>query len=187
MRLGIVEAVRGVDHKIRPKSLVRIRRLLGEYGLQLRFGHLPARKDALALHSFRRSGDHNSVNSLFSAGLEQERDVHHDDVGPVGARLFQKRDAHGIDDGVNDGFEFVQRLGIMDDALAKSGAVDRSLVVRYSGKRPFKRRDRLSAGRIGPVNGCVSVKHRHSAAREHLRGRRLAHADRSGETENDHG
>ena len=46
--------------------------------------------------------------------------------------------------------------------------------------------DQGAVGALQLVNGRIRVEHRYAFLSEHLRDRRLAHADRAGETEEDH-
>ena len=66
--------------------------------------------------------DDDGVHRLLAAGLEQQRNVEHDDVGVL--RLFEEAMTALRDQGMDDGFQPLQLIGVADDAGAERGAVD---------------------------------------------------------------
>ena len=74
-------------------------------------------------------------------------------------------------------------LLVADDVLRQPGPVDHAIDDR-AGKRLLDER-RGGAG-IEPMHRLIGIVHRHAGLGKQPRGRRLAHADRTGEAENDH-
>src|SRR5690606_11425578 len=84
---------------------------------------------------------------------------------------------------MDDRFEFLQRVGMVENARCEPVAVD-APIDDDAGKRG------LDGGHghalIQPMHGGIGVEHRHALSGEHFRGRRFAHGGRTREAEHDH-
>ena len=84
---------------------------------------------------------------------------------------------------MHDRFEPLDRRAVADHALAELVAVD--LAVRgRARKRRLDRRHRLAL--VKPMHDGIGVVHRHALLGEHFRRGRFSHAERAGETEDEH-
>jgi hypothetical protein len=136
-----------------------------------------------ALHIGRRRDDHDGVDLVLPAGLEQQRDVEHDDAGTARFVLADEAIRDRAHQRMHDRFELLDRLRPADESFGELAAIDSSLD-RDAGKRRLDRRDRLAL--IEAVHHGVGIMHRHAGLAEETRGDRFAHADRAGEAEDEH-
>jgi hypothetical protein len=120
---------------------------------------------------------------VLAASLEQQWYVCDDDVmSPVAA---QKVGSHRCHCGMDDRLQPLECLTIVKHRMAKRGTID-SPNASASRKRRLDREKQCAAGPLEPVNRGVCIEHRNAGSAKHRRDGRLAHADRSGETEQDH-
>ena len=178
-----LEALRGIHDKIGAPPLFRIGHLLCQDRFELLRGHPGALEHTRALDLHRRRHNHDGVDALVGAGLEQERNIEHHDL--VAARLgFGEKPAFGfVHEGVNDGFEPFERGVIAENAGGQPGAID--LAGRGgAGKGGLDRRHRVAF--VKPMHDRVGIVHRHAFLGEEARRNRFPHTDRAGETENEH-
>src|SRR5262245_66190695 len=77
------------------------------------------RQHALALHRRRSAYDDGYVNTLFGAGLEQERDLEHGHSRAVPFLLAQEIDLCLYHHGVNDALEPSQSFGVAGHLLCQ--------------------------------------------------------------------
>jgi hypothetical protein len=131
-----------------------------------------------------RRHDHDRIDALFSAGLEQQRDVEHDPraprvrlapAGSVRDRAHQR---------VHDRFEPPDRIRIADELFRRASPRSTLPSTTLPGNACLDRRDRLA--RIKPVHHRVGIVQRHAGLAKEFRRGRLAHADRAGEAEDEH-
>ena len=147
-------------------------------------GVMPGRAEhARPLHLFRRAHHHGDIDAGSGIGLEQERDLEHGELGALPLLLAQEIELGLHHHRMHDGFELFQLLGRAGHLLREQRPVDLALA-HGRWKRGFDRRHRLAL--IEPVHLGVGVAHRHAALAEVLGRGGLAHADRAGETDDQH-
>src|SRR3954447_15498299 len=83
-------SLRRVHDKIGPPTLLRIRHLLGENGLELLDGHARTRKDTRSLRFGGCGNHHHCVHPPLALGLEQERNVQNDKLFVPRLRLMDE-------------------------------------------------------------------------------------------------
>ena len=97
--------------------------------------HARPRQHALALDLRRRGDDHDLVDAVAAAGLEQQRNVEHDQRCAGGAMRRQEGVGVGPHQRMDDRFEPLQRRADRPDTLArKLAAVDDAVVRPFPGK-----------------------------------------------------
>ena len=125
------------------------------------------------------------VDMRMTAAFEKERNIKRDDGDTVMPRRFQKRHLRLPHHRMHDRLESAPRFGVAEHRGAEFRAVD-PLGAGRARKCCFDRRERRAAGSLQPVHLGIGIEHRHARTPQHRRNGRLAHADRTGETENDH-
>ena len=120
--------------------------------------------------------------SRLGARLVQKGNIQQDDAFASRARVRDEAFTLGPDERMDDGFEAPQGLRIAQDPTTQRHAIDDS-VRDGAGKRNLDR-SRGGAG-IEPVHDRIGIEDRDAAFGKQRRGRALAHADRTGEAENE--
>ena len=87
---------------------------------------------------------------------------------------------------MQDAFEPAQRLGLAEHPLAEALAIDAAGLVLHLREGRLDLPHRRAARRQQPVHHRIGVEQPHPEPPQHVGGRALAHADRTGEAENDH-
>ena len=147
-------------------------------------GHARPLQHARALHLGRRRHHHHRIDPLVAAGLEQQRDIEHHDrraVARASARNCRSASRTSGCTIASSCFSAAGSPSTRAPSLTRStlpSAVVPGNAASISG-------DRLAL--IEPVHGRIGVVHRHALLREQARGGRLAHADRAGQAEDEHG
>jgi hypothetical protein len=99
---------------------------------------------------------------------------------------LEEADAVGADQRVDDRFQHRQGLGIAHHGRAEPWRGRSRPSTDHAGKGRLDRRDGRAAAGVERVDRRVGVVDRHALVDEHRRGRRLAHADRSGQAQDQH-
>ncbi len=120
-----------------------------------------------------------------SAAFEEEWDVECDHGRALLPRVGEKRLLCLPDHRMHDCFQLAAGIGIAEDRGAKLRAV---YAVRSgrTRKRGLDRRERSAVRALQPVHLCIGVEHGHTLAPQHCRNRGFSHANRTGETKDDH-
>ncbi len=125
------------------------------------------------------------VHELVAAGFIEKRDVH-DCERAAGRRLLGQEGSLGrADQGVHDPLQAAKSVGIVEDGLAESFAVNAVLRVAAVGKGRQNRGDRSAPLGEQFVDGGISIKHRNAERMEGAACRGFAHGDRAGEAEDE--
>jgi hypothetical protein len=178
------EAEASRDHHRRLAALHRVGDLLLQDAGKFLPGHAGPRHHAQALQEGRRAHHQHAVDPPLAHALEQQRDVeHHHRLAP------QRRATHELalllrHQRMDDRLEPAQRLLVAEHTGTQRLAVEHARL-HHAGKPP-----RSAAGRgrrrLQAVDGGIGVVHRHAHLPQHLCRGRLAHADRAGESDDDH-
>ena len=172
----------GRNDVVGPRTLLGIGRLeradAGEPGR----GHAGPGEDAAALHPGRRGDHRHPVDPPPAALLEQQRNIEHDQpMGAVAPQEIALQHGHrGMDQPLQPG---ECRL-VVEHRVAERPAVDAADSGR-AGKQRLDMGDQAAARTLQRMHRGVRVEHRHARLAEHRRDRRLAHADRPGEAQDD--
>ena len=182
---GFAQALPRVDHEISAAALFPVAHLSRKDGKEFFAAHAPPRQHAAALHMRGRGYDDGGVNMGMTAAFEKKRNIERDHGDTVLPCLFQKRLLRLPHHGMHDRLESAARIRVAEHRGTKFCAVN---AVRSGRTRKccFDRRERRTAGALQPVDFGIGIEHRHARAPQHRRDGRLAHADRAGETEDDH-
>ena len=119
--------------------------------VELLLRHAGPRQHALALDMGWRRHDDDRIHARMAAGLEQQRNVQHDHLGAVRARVFQEPALLVGHQRMDDGFQLLERgLVIAGDVPGQLRAVDAAVASRCR-ERPsrFRRPPRRPARRAG--------------------------------------
>ena len=149
----------------------------------------PAQR-AVRLHERRRRHHGDRIAPPVAAGFEHERHVEHHQLAPRGRGPAQEPVLRLAHPRMQDGFEARGSVGIAEDALGERVTIDATSTPALddaAGKRRLDRGDGGAAGADQPVDFGVGVEHRGAATPQRPRGGGLAHADRAGEPEDNHG
>ncbi len=87
--------------------------------------------------------------------------------------------------GMDQGFEAAQALGVAEHDGAQRRAIDRAVGAERPGKGLADGGGRSAARAVERMHAGIGVVDRHAARPEHRRGGALAHADRAGEAEDE--
>lgn len=184
-RARFAQALPGVDDEIGAAALFAVAHLGGEDRRELFVAHPRPREHAAALH-VRGRGHHNGrVDMRVAATFEKEGNIERDDRRAVLPRLGQERLLRLPHQGMHDFFEAAAGFGVAEHGGTEFRAVD-ALGAGRARERGFDRRKRRAAGALQPVHLGIGIEYGHTRAPQHRRDRRLAHADRTGETKDDH-
>lgn len=179
------QALPRVDHEIGAAALFPVAHLGGKDRRELFMAHPRPREHAAALH-VRGRGHHNGrVDMRVAAAFEKEGNIERDERRAVLPRLGQKRLLRLTHQGVHDFFEAAAGFGVAEYGGTEFRAVD-ALGAGRARERRLDRCERRAARALQPVHLGIRIEHRDTGAPQHRRDGRLAHADRTGETENDH-
>lgn len=179
------QALPRVDHEIGAAALFAVAHLGGEDRRELFVAHPRPREHAAALH-VRGRGHHDSrVDMRVAAAFEKKGNIERDDRRAVLPRLGQERLLRLPHQGMYDFFEAPAGFGVAEHGRAEFRAID-ALGAGRSRERRLDRRKCRAAGTLQPVHFGIGIEHGYTRAPQHRRDRRLAHADRTGETEDDH-
>jgi hypothetical protein len=166
-------------------AFVGIRHLGGENGLELGRRHSGPGQDTIPLHLGRRRHHDHCVDVLFAAGLQQKGDVQHHHIGLRRPGAFEELRPCGAHQRPDQAIEPGEGLGVAEHPFGQQAAVDTAAL-------HHPRESRLDKGHGRPARGIeaadlgVGVVDRCAGVGEHLGGRGLAHADRTGQSHDDH-
>ncbi len=147
-------------------------------------GVIPGRASTrAALHLGRGRDDGDEVARFRPAALEQQRNIEDDER--AAAVAGEEPPPRRRDQRMNDRLQPVQR-GIVAEHRRPERRPVEDAVDDDPRKRRRDRRQRRPARGLERMDRGVGVEHRHMATPEHRRDGRLAHADRAGETKDDH-
>lgn len=176
----------GLDHPIGPSALAGIGHLLGADGGQPGRAHARTPQDTLGLKEGGARHHRHPVATALAAGLEQQRDIEHHQIGTAPGMALQKLPLGRPHQRMQDRFEAAERLPVAEHAPTQLAAIDRA-VFQDSRKRRLDRCHRLAAGAEQRMHGRIGIVHGNAHPAQHRRRRAFAHADRAGETEYFHG
>ena len=146
--------------------------------------HAGARQHALALHLGRRADHDGDVDPVVAAGLEQQRDLEHGHRGARGAAsACRNARSAACTSGCTIASSRLKPAGSRSSAADSFWRSTRPSRGR-AGKRCLDRRHRRA--RVELVHLGVGVAHRDAALAEARRDRRFAHADRAGQSDDQH-
>lgn len=182
---GYAQASAGVDHEIRAAAFFAVAHLGCEDRFELFGRHSRPRQHAAALHMRGRGHDDRGIHQRMAAAFEQQRNIERRDRGAVFPRRRQKSLLRLPHHGVDDRFETSAGFGIAEYGGAELCAIQPAGAGR-SRKGRLDRRQRLPARALQPVHLGIGIEDGHPRAPQHRRDRRLAHADRAGQTKHDH-
>ena len=160
-----------------------VRHLLGQDGFELFHGHAGALKHARALDL--AGADTTTTASTRSSPPVSNRSGMSSTAtfSPRASASARSRRSASCTSGMNDGLEPFERRVVAQNARGQLVAID--LAVRGgAGKRRLDRRHRLAL--VEPMHDRIGVVHRHAFLGEEARRRRLSHAERAGQTEDEH-
>lgn len=181
----LAQALPRVDHEIGAAALFPVAHLGGEDGAELLVRHPRPPEHAAALHMRGRRHDDGGIDVGMAAALEEQRDVERDDRRAVLPRRREERLLRLPHHRMHDRLKAAARPGVPEHRRAELRAVDTVRPGRPR-KRRLDRRERRAAGPLQPVHLRIGVEHGNARASQHRRDGRLAHADRTGEAEDDH-
>lgn len=175
----------GRHHEIGPSPLFPIRQLPRDYGGNFIRLHLSPLPQPGRLHRARRGNDDDEVHPPLAAGLEEQRNVEHDERAPRAPCTLHEAPLRFLDEGVQDRFEFFEARGVLGDERTERRPIDGA---RRDGarKRPADRTDRASASPLERVHGTIRVENRDARAAEHPGDRRFAHGDATRQPDHAH-
>ena len=113
------------DHQVRAAALLPVGHLPVENAVEPDPRHPGPRQDARFLQEARRRHHQRRVAPRRAAGLEQQRDVQHDEARAAGGRQAQEPQLGGADQRMQDAFEHGQGRRIAEHPLAQRAPVDR--------------------------------------------------------------
>lgn len=166
----------GRHHEIGPPPLFPVWQLPRDYGGNFVRLHLSPLPQPGRLHRARRGNDDDEVHPPLAAGLEEQRDVEHDERPSLAPRALNEAPLRFLDEGVQDRFEFFEARGVLGDERTKRRPIDGARR-DGPGKRPSDRADRAPAPPFERVHGAIRVEDRSARAAEHPRDRRFPHGD----------
>ena len=175
----------GLDHETGPPTFLFVGELVGENAREGLGRHAGPREHARPLQESRRAHHHDGIALRGEPDLEQQRDVeHHQPLAPRGgaAQVSALNLPHP---GVDDGLQPAQRGGVAEHAFAQHRPVDRTVPDR-PGKGGCHVGDCRPALRQQAMHGGIGIVDRHAEFAEHIRRRRLPHADGTGEPDDHH-
>lgn len=179
------QALPRVDHEIGAAALFAVAHLGGEDRSELFGAHARPRQHAAALY-VRGRGHHNGrVDMRVATAFEKKRNIERDDRRAVLPRLGQEGLLRLPHQGMHDVFEAAAGFGVAEHGRTEFRSIDAVWAGRTRERR-FDRRECRAARTLQPVHLGIRIKHGDTRAAQHRRDRRLAHADRTGETEDDH-
>lgn len=117
--------------------------------------------------------------------LQQQRHVEHRQRRPAAPATVEESPGLQPHQRVDDGLQPGQRRGVAEHLRPQGLAVD-GTVPHHAGKGGRYGRHRGPPRQHQAVDGGVGVVHRQSQAAQHGGRRRLAHADRPGEAQDEH-
>lgn len=179
------QALPGVDHEIGAAALFPVAHLGGEDRRELFVAHPQPREHAAALHVRGRGHHDGRVDMRVAATFEKEGNIERDDRRAVLPRFGQESLLRLPHQGMHDFFEAAAGFGVAEHGRAEFRTIDALRTGRAREGR-LDRRKRSAAGALQPVHLGIGIEHGHTRAPQHRRDGRLAHADRTSETENDH-
>src|SRR5262249_32749145 len=177
------EACSTVYDEISSRAPLLIGKLAAEQMLEPFHSHPWPRQHALALHRRRSAYDDGYVNTLFGAGLEQERDLEHGHSRAVPSPLAQEIDLCLYHHGVNDVLEPSQSFGVAGHLLCQQLPVD-PILARHARKRGLDLLNRLPL--IEAMHASVGIKHWNAAAGGNTCSRPTPHRHPAGKTYHQH-
>ena len=99
----------GLDHRVGPAALLKVRHLPCDHGLDLRRAHLAPQPHPVPLYPGRRAHHHDLVHARVAARFEQQRDVQHRHATPGTAGAGEEGALLAPHHRMNDGLEPLQR------------------------------------------------------------------------------
>lgn len=174
-----------MDDEVGPPPLFHVRHLLTQDGLKFLRSHRGATQHPLALQK-GRGGDHDDgVAAALAAGLEQQRDVERDQRQPPPRRPPEERLLGLAHQRMQDAFEPPKGGSVAEHPRAEGAPVDRPVDDRARERRRDRRHGPTATAEQAVDHGIGIMDGDAEAAK--LRGRgALAHADGTGEADDDH-
>jgi len=182
---GPVQTLSGVDDKMGPTTLFLVRHLASQDGVKTFFCHTGTGQNPPSLNLGISADDNNSINSPVSARFEQKGDIKHSQLhasGPRSRKIFKTSPGNQR---VHNLLKPAKGTIIATQGLSQSVPVH-GPVYNNPGKGRFNRSHPCPAGGIKLMHSLVSVPDHGSLIREKPRRGRLAHSDRTGQTQDDH-
>lgn len=174
-----------MDDEVRPPPFFRVRHLLAQDRLKFLRSHRGATEYPLALQK-GRGGDHDDgVAAALAAGLEQQRNIEGDQRQAPPRRPPEERLLGVAHQRMQDGFEPPEGGSVAEHPCAEGAPVDRPVDDHARERRRDWRHGPTAAAEQAVHHGIGIMDGDAEAAK--LRGRgALAHADRTGEADDDH-
>ena len=119
----------------------------GKDGLELFHGHARTGQRTSADLLIGGPGGRDAVEAVIEAGLEQQRNVDHRELGTRGFGVCKELADPRPDQWMNGGLELLKPLGLLDDPLCEVRPVDRAIVAN-SGEKCLDRRDGVAAVKL---------------------------------------
>lgn len=174
-----------MDHPVGPAALFRVRHLFRQNTRQTLPRHPGPGKHPLALDEIRGAYDRDQIAQKMRVAFQQQRDVQHHDGAALTAAVPQETAGSGPDLRVHDRFKQAQSGEVTKHPRAQGRPVYRPIPHR-SGKCLGDSGHGLAAPAHRRVNGSVGIMQRDAEAPKHGRRGALAHADRTGQADDDH-
>jgi hypothetical protein len=175
----------GLDHDVGAPALLDFRHLAAADVRELRARHAGPFQHPVRLHDARCRHQDRQVAAPIEPGLEQERHVEHGDAHVIARAALEEPVAFLRDQRMQDPLQPAERRRIAEDLAAQRLAVD-PVRPGDTGKGRLDRRQRPAARPHQPVDRRVRIIDPAAEPTQHAGRRALAHADRSGEAEDDH-
>ncbi len=141
----------------------------------------------MTLHQPGCGNDKNVIAAALTATFEEERYIEDDNRFSAGAgkseKFFFARSNHRVNDPLQPG----ESLRVGEDTRPEKRPIDPAIDCANAWKCCCYPPHRRAARRQQPVNHTIGVEERNPEPAQRLRRGALAHADRTGQTKNDHG
>ena len=175
------------DDVVGARALELSGHLGGDHVHRLGLEQLAILDQALEPHGTARVHEHDPVELAGHVSLEEQWDVADHDLVFARSRLFDQPDPESLDLGMDDLVKFFQLRVIGEDDAAQRGAIEMAVGGNDLGS-PSGHDLAVSGGADldGAAGKDIGVDDRCAALREHLRDRRFAAADVSGESYQEH-
>jgi hypothetical protein len=181
----VAAAQAGIDNEVGAAALFPVGHLALQDRAQLVRGHARPGHDARPLDHGRGGHDDDGVAAALGTGFEQQRDVEHDHRRAPGGGAGEETGLRLAHQRVQDRFQSLQHAGIVESDPAERPAVHRP-VAHGVGIMPGDGRHGGPAPAHQAVNDRIGIVDGHTQPAQHLRRGGFAHADRSGQTQDEH-
>jgi len=154
----VFDSLPAIHDEIRARAFFGIRHLPRQQRLKPFCGN-PAFQHAGALHLGWRRHHDRGIDTAVAAGLEQQRNIEHDNLGAGGLSVPQELLLGAPHQRMHDGLEPLQRRRIAHHLSAERHAIDLAAPGR-AGKRRLDQRRGFAL--VKPMDRGVGVVHRHA-------------------------